>query len=143
LFKKVPKNRLTAVQDLLLYKCSDNEEMPMLFTVHQIRIERSVYDRVNELGHEGAAQQYPEYRAYMDTSFRGSKRYKPEYSKYYVPVCTIEADSLDGVFHIGNMGPEEKITRLAGMHSVSVGDIIEDEAGKRYMVDSFGFGELV
>lgn len=114
----------------------------MLYTVHQIQIARSVYDRVNELGHAGTAEQYPQYRARMDTMLQGSKGYKPEYSKYYEPVCTIETADLDGVFQIGNIGPEESITRLAQMHSVSVGDIIEDAAGRRAMVDSFGFREI-
>ena len=114
----------------------------MLFTVYQIQIDRSVYNEVNRLGHEAAAQQYPEYRAYMDTSFRGSTKYKPEYAEYFKPVCTIEAANLNRVFDIGNIGPEESITRLAPMHSISVGDIIEDEQGRRVMVDSFGFGEI-
>ena len=114
----------------------------MRYTVYQIQIDRTVYDRVNELGHEGAAQQYPEYAARMATSFLGSKKYRPEYGQYYAPVCEIQADDLNGVFHIGNMGPEERITRLAAMHSVSVGDIIEDEQGCRVMVDSYGFGEI-
>ena len=114
----------------------------MLYTVYQIRVERSVLDRVNQLGHEGAAAQYPEYRARLDTMFRGSKLYKPQYAEYYQPVCMITAEDLEGVFQIGNMGPEDSITRLAPMHSVSVGDIIEDADGRRVMVDSFGFGEI-
>ncbi len=114
----------------------------MRFTVYQIQIARSVYNQVNELGHEGAAEKFPEYRAYMDCSFRGSKKYKPEYAEYFKPVCTIEADNLNRVFDIGNIGPEEKIIRLAPMHSISVGDIIEDADGRRVMVDSFGFGEI-
>ena len=114
----------------------------MKFTVHQIQIDRSVYNRVNELGHEAAAEQFPEYRAYMDTSFLGSKRYKAEYSKFYKPVCEIEADNLNRVFDIGNIGPEEFITRLAPMHSISVGDIIEDEQGVKVIVDSWGFKEI-
>ncbi len=119
----------------------------MRFTVHQIKIERSVYDQVNKLGHEGAAEKFPEYRAYMDTMFRGSKGYKSEYEQFYIPVCEIEAEDLNGVFHIGNMGPEERIKRLAPMHSVSVGDIIECGGtdtirGVRFMVDSFGFKEI-
>ena len=114
----------------------------MLYTVHQIQIDRSVYDEVNRLGHEAAAEQFPEYRAYMDTSFRGSKLYKPEYAQFYKPVCTIEATSLNRVFDIGNIGPEESISRLAQMHSISVGDIIEDERGVKHMVDSYGFKEI-
>ena len=114
----------------------------MLFTVYQIQITDSVYNEVNRLGHEAAAQQYPEYRAYMDCLFRGSAKYKQEYSEYYVPVCTIEAANLNCVFDIGNIGPEESITRLAPMHSISVGDIIEDEQGNKVMVDNWGFGEI-
>lgn len=114
----------------------------MLFTVYQIQISDSVYDEVNRLGHEGAAQQYPEYRALMDCQFQGSAKYKPEYAEYYKPVCTIQADSLNRVFDIGNIGPEESITRLRPMHSISVGDIIEDAEGRRVMVDSWGFGEI-
>ena len=114
----------------------------MRFTVHQIQIADSVYDQVNALGHEGAAEKFPEYRAYMDTMFRGSKGYKSEYGKFYAPVCVIEADNLNRVFDIGNIGPEERIQRIAPMHSVSVGDIIEDEQGVRHMVDNFGFEEI-
>ncbi len=115
----------------------------MQFTVLQIQITDSVYSNVNALGHERAAECYPEYRAYMDTMFKGSDGYKPQYSDYYKPVCVIEADSLNRVFDIGNIGPEENITRLAQMHSVSVGDIIQDPQGTQYMVDRMGFKELV
>lgn len=114
----------------------------MQFTVLQIQVADSVYDEVNALGHEAAANKYPEYRAYMDTMCRGSKAYKAEHSQYYKPVCSIDAEDLNGVFQIGNIGPESRITRLAPMHSVSVGDIIEDPQGAQYMVNSFGFEEL-
>ena len=114
----------------------------MQFRVLQIQVDRCVSDCVNALGHSGAAAQYPEYAARMDTSFKGSLGYKPEYAQYYKQVCSIDADDLDAVFEIGNIGPESRITRLAPMHSVCVGDIIEDPQGKQYMVNSFGFKEL-
>jgi len=61
----------------------------------------------------------------------------------YKPVAKIEAENLEQVFHIGNMGPEEKIERLDRMHSVSVGDLVFDpNTAIYYYVDSFGFGEL-
>jgi hypothetical protein len=82
------------------------------------------------------------YMARLETTFKGSLGYKAEHSQYYKPVCNIDAEDLNGVFQIGNIGPEERITRLAPMHSVSVGDIIEDPAGTQYMVNSFGFKEL-
>jgi hypothetical protein len=115
----------------------------MLFTVLQIQISDRVYNRVNALGHELAAEEFPEYRARMDTMFKGSDGYKLEYAKYYKPVCTITAPNLNRVFDIGNIGPEESITRLGQMHSISVGDIIEDPNGTQYMVDRMGFKELV
>jgi hypothetical protein len=61
---------------------------------------------------------------------------------YYNQVALIEADSLEGVFHVGNVGPEESITRLAPMYSVSVGDVVEDEQGVQSVVASFGFKQL-
>jgi len=114
----------------------------MQFKVLQIQIDRCVSDSVNTLGHQGAAEQYPEYAARLETSFKGSLGYKPEYGVYYVQVCSIDAEDLDAVFRIGNIGPESCITRLGQMHSVSVGDIIEDPEGTQYMVNSFGFKEL-
>ena len=82
------------------------------------------------------------YMARLETTFKGSLGYKAAHMQYYKPVCSIDADDLDAVFRIGNIGPESRITRLAPMHSVSVGDIIEDPQGTQYMVNSFGFKEL-
>lgn len=113
----------------------------MQFTVYQIQISHSVSDQINQLGHEGAANKFPQYRAKLDTMF-GSSGYKTQYKQFYAPVCKIEAADLDGVFDVGNMGPEESITRLLPMHSINVGDIIEDETGAQYMVDSFGFKQI-
>lgn len=61
----------------------------------------------------------------------------------YKLVAEIDAVDLDDVFEIGNIGPEEKIVRKAPMHSVSVGDVIQDKEGKLHIVQSFGFGELL
>ena len=60
----------------------------------------------------------------------------------YKIVCEIEADDMDQVFEIGNIGPESKINRLDRMHSVSVGDIIRDDRGLMFVVSSFGFTRL-
>ena len=60
----------------------------------------------------------------------------------YDIVCEIEAADLDEVFKIGNIGPEEKITRIAPMHSVSVGDVIRDNRGRCFVVSSIGFTRL-
>ena len=60
----------------------------------------------------------------------------------YDIVCEIEAADLDEVFEIGNIGPEENITRIAPMHSVSVGDVIRDDRGRCFVVSSIGFTRL-
>lgn len=62
----------------------------------------------------------------------------------YEEVCEIEAESLDEVFEIGNIGPDEKIRRFdfAPMHSISVGDVIMTETYECYVVAPFGFERL-
>jgi len=60
---------------------------------------------------------------------------------FYEHVCDIEADHLDHVFEIGNVGPEQRITRHAPMHSISVGDVIvaHGPRPKGFIVDRVGF----
>jgi len=78
---------------------------------------------------------------YFQVSFYGnvpSSLFLAHYSK----VCEIIADDLNEVFEIGNIGPEDKITRLDRMHSISVGDVIEDEENRLYVVKGVGFERL-
>lgn len=62
----------------------------------------------------------------------------------YEEVCEIEADDLDEVFEIGNIGPDEKIRRFdfQPMHSISVGDVIMTETYECYVVKPLGFERL-
>ena len=65
--------------------------------------------------------------------------------RHYGKVCMIEANDLDQVFHIGNVGPESAIDRgphNTRMASISIGDIIEDDTGTRFVVSNFGFKEV-
>ena len=114
----------------------------MTYRVYQIKVARQVYDYVNEVGHEAAATKYPEYGVSMAIRFQGSAKWEPSMFAYFSPVCEMDASDLEEVFNIGNIGPEEKITRLDRMHSVSVGDIIEDSTGEFHMVDDFGFEKI-
>lgn len=63
---------------------------------------------------------------------------KPLYSK----VAVIDAEDLEQVFTIGNIGPESKIERLAPMHSVSVGDVVVDSNGMASFVAPMGFKQF-
>lgn len=58
-------------------------------------------------------------------------------------VATIEANDLDDCFEVGNIGPEENIARNGVMHSLSVGDLIQDPEGNIHVVASFGFEWVV
>lgn len=63
---------------------------------------------------------------------------KPLYSK----VAVIDAEDLEQVFTIGNIGPEGKIERIAPMHSVSVGDVVVDTNGFASFVAPLGFKQF-
>ena len=57
-------------------------------------------------------------------------------------VATVEADSLDQVFHYGNM-QRSKFNVVGEMVSISVGDIIENlETGETHVVDNIGFVKI-
>ena len=62
----------------------------------------------------------------------------------YEEVAAIEADNLNEVFQIGNIGPDEKIKRFdfQPMHSISVGDVIRDDRGRCFVVAPLGFERL-
>lgn len=109
------------------------------YTVLQINLTDDQIDEVN-----AAKGDYPEfYSKYLRTNFQPKPEAILDAFDMYKPVAKIEADSLEGVFHIGNVGPEENIERIAPMHSLSVGDLVFDpNTGIYYYVDSFGFGEL-
>ncbi len=63
-----------------------------------------------------------------------------DFLAHYQLVAEIEANDLNEVFNIGNnVGPEEKITRIARMHSISVGDVIRDDTNKLFVVKPIGF----
>ena len=105
------------------------------YKVFQFQLSDEDTDLVNQKGWDAS----PKLQAYMNVRFG---KWAPVAHKYYDLVAEIEAKSLSQVFDIGNIGPESSITRKAPMHSVSVGDIIMDEAGDMHMVASFGFTKI-
>ena len=105
------------------------------FSVYQIILSDAVIAKVN-----GGACPL-EYMAYLDVTVKADITLAVE-QRFFQKVAVIEASDLEDVFKIGNLGPEESIQRLGRMHSVSVGDVVGDEAGKFHMVDRFGFKEV-
>ena len=100
------------------------------YTVFQINLSDEQYDThsVREL--------------YLDTIMSPTDKAIADARDLYDKVAEIDADSFDDVFRIGNIGPEDKITRHAPMHSLSVGDIILAESGEVVYVDKFGFKQI-
>ena len=113
----------------------------MNYKLYQIHLTDAEVDQVNAKGHNSV----PKQKLKLDMNFCDNIA---EISKtamdlgYYTHVSNIEADSLEGVFEVGNIGPEQNITRLKPMHSVSVADVVETPEGVRHVVASVGFQEL-
>jgi urease accessory protein UreE len=115
----------------------------MKYAIYQIRLTDAQIDRINETQ---SFESVPAKKAKidMDMDFSGDKIGGLAYdafvvNKFYTHVANIEASSPNEVFHIGNIGPEENIERLAQMHSLSVGDVIVDEEGQCIVVAPIGF----
>jgi hypothetical protein len=79
---------------------------------------------------------------YLNTMMSPTPEAIQEAVAMYEMVAEIDANDLEQVFEIGNVGPEKNIKRLKPMHSVSVGDVILNNVGKAFYVDNYGFGEV-
>lgn len=115
-----------------------------VYKIYQINLTDDEIDTINAAGSHHAV---PKNVLRLDINMSFGKPVghlvKEAFEKgYYEHVSNITADSLEGVFHVGNMGPEENIERFAPMHSLSVGDVVEDADGIRHMVASFGFDKV-
>ena len=115
----------------------------MKYQLYQIHLTDAEVDKINAEGHDAVDK----HKMKLDMSI-GMKKDISSIAKkalelgYYTHVSNITADDLNGVFEVGNIGPEENIERLAPMHSVSVGDVVEDETGDQFVCASFGWKEV-
>jgi len=112
-----------------------------MYTVYQASLSNKEVKKINSIGWDAARKELKSIDEYC-TAFL-DKDYKKAFDVgRYKKVAQIEANNLDDVFTIGNMGPDERIIELDVMFSVSVGDIIEDSAGDFYVVAPLGFNKL-
>ena len=112
-----------------------------MYKLFQIRLTEAEVDMINADGHDSV----PKQRARLSMNF--SKNISTVSADafaagYYDHVANITANDLEDVFHTGNMGPEKNIERLNQMHSVSVGDIVEDFKGVKHVVADVGFKKV-
>lgn len=114
------------------------------FKIFQIHLTDAEVDKVNETGdHFSVPKQASKVRLQLGAGQDLVARAKKAFGEGHFSFCgTIEANGLDHCFRVGNIGPEELITRIGAMHSLSVGDLIQDPDGNIHVVASFGF-ELV
>lgn len=119
------------------------------FKVFQIDLSDERYEKINETGTARKTRldiyvAAREKSAISLTEEGSAKRLVCEAFDrgFYDHVADIEARDLDAVFRIGNIGPEELITRHTQMRSVSFGDVIEDDEGWRYVVVNGGFAPV-
>lgn len=108
------------------------------YKLFQIKLDNETVDQINS-----AENPYdiPVYKAHLEAMMKGDPTLGLA-GDFYSHVADIEAEGLEGVFEVGNIGPEENITRYAPMHSVSVGDVVENAGGQRFVVAKFGFEEI-
>ena len=109
-------------------------------------------NEINDLGWEEAAEKYPAVDAYLkartgaDLTSSQIDEFSITFLPHYTHVADIDANTLEDAFHMHNnpMGRETYysggyITRYTTQHSMSVGDLLVDEAGRIYICDTFGF----
>ena len=111
---------------------------PQIFTVYQIDL-ADIADLINAEGWDCHVKAV----AHIQNTIHDNPAISVmHFDSCYTKVAEVVADDLNHVFEVGNIGPEDRITRLRRMHSISVGDIIEDEEGNRWMVAGVGFTPL-
>jgi len=114
----------------------------MKFKLFQIQLTDAEVAKINAAGDHSAVPKQAARMALMFGDHTVSAAATAIAKGFYTHVSNITANDLDGVFEVGNIGPEENIERFGPMSSVSVGDLIEDEDGNRVVVASFGFKEV-
>ena len=131
---------MTTCVHVLMYICRlflEELNMPQIFSVFQVVIDKDLSDLINKEGHRCHVKRLARLEAMMDGDVRLGIMHD-----CYTKVAEVAADDLEHVFEVGNIGPEDRITRLDKMHSISVGDIIADADGNCSVVCNVGFTPL-
>lgn len=112
------------------------------YKIFQIHLTSDEVAQVNAHGHDSVAKQVA--RLDLMSPYRHDDvlpLVRDAFDKnYFKHVANITASGLEDVFTIGNgYGDEDAVERLDKMHSLSVGDVVEDDKGGRHFVNTFGF----
>ena len=112
--------------------------MPQMIKLFQIVIDRHMSDLINAEGwdcHSTAKSKM--------AAMNGDPRLAIA-NECYTHVADIVADDIDHAFEAGNIGPADRVIPVEGtkMHSVSVGDVLQDSEGL-WFVDRIGYKEVL
>ena len=114
----------------------------MKFNIFQHILSSEAIDRINEVGFGGDLGEFQtDAKISRDVTFWGSESWEPAMASKFNLVAECEADNLEDVFHMGNgYGDQSKFIRIANMHSLSVGDLVECvDTGDVMMIDPTGW----
>jgi hypothetical protein len=120
--------------------------MKSTYIVKQVAIPKELRDLPNKKGWDIAIAESDHWRVKMEYNGFGCKKvFNMDDLEFFTDTYEVEAESLDDVFRITNLwNNESAVKRFRVGHSTSVGDIITDTStDKMYMVDGFGFSEVV
>ena len=111
---------------------------PQIFTVYQNDLSE-IQDLINSEGWDCHVKAVCHIQASI---YDNAQIAVMHFDSCYKKVAEVVADDLEHVFEVGNIGPEDRITRLDKMHSISVGDIVADADGNCSVVCNVGFTPL-
>jgi len=114
-----------------------------MYKLFQISVPREQMLEVNRLGWAEAFKKYPLVEAQQALCMGGSESWVTSYDSLFTHVADLAADNLEEAFRLHNFQEEDKITRYARQHSLSVGDILVGEYGDAHMCDNSGWTQLM
>jgi hypothetical protein len=76
---------------------------------------------------------------FLDNSWKPTVDTYNALASRFEHVGNIIASNLEECFVISNTYQEERIVKLARMHSLSIGDVLEEPTGERFIVEPHGF----
>lgn len=110
-----------------------------MIRVYQIQLSDLQIQLLNE---QGWGVDNPKIRAY---GRRGLGRVEDVDMEFYTPVAVVQTDDLEEAFELMNLWEQpDRIVALAPfMASMSVGDVVETEDGRRFLCAPIGFEEIL
>ena len=109
-----------------------------MLNVYQIRLTHEEVVQVTALGW---GVDNPKIQAYGARHF--GNKIKNVNMDHYDLVAKVDTNDLEEAFELMNLWDHpERVTKLSSCSSMSVGDVVEDEDGNRFLCASFGFDKI-